>query len=146
MIHLNTTAGAILPDGEMPPVPQLAPLDLRPRPDQDEAGRRVLSASCTARQMAAHKGSRITLYGYLVTIKTVQTIRGERMNFGCFYDYEGFFIDTIHFPPSLARFPFRGQGVYRLCGKVVDEFGFLSLEVTEMHKLPRKPDPRAAPG
>ena len=124
--------------------PQTA-IDLKPAAGLDRVGRAVLEQSCTAGNLLPFKGKRIEMYGYLVTIKPVRTVRGDRMNFGCFIDHEGHFLDTIHFPPSLAHSPFRGMGVYRLSGKVVDEFGFLSLEVTEMHKLPLKPDPRAAP-
>jgi hypothetical protein len=125
--------------------PQTA-IDLKPTFELDPVGHGILQQSCTASQLPAFKGKTIRIYGYLITIKSIQTVRGERMNFGCFIDHEGHFLDTIHFPPSLRQSPFRGVGVYRLTGKVVDEFGFLSLEVREMEKLPRKADPRAARG
>jgi hypothetical protein len=125
--------------------PQTA-IDLKPAAGLDRVGRAVLEQSCTAGNLLPFKGMRVEIYGYLVTIKPVRTVRGDRMNFGCFIDHEGHFLDTIHFPPSLVHSPFRGVGVYRLSGKVVDEFGFLSLEVTEMVKMPRKTDPRAAKG
>jgi hypothetical protein len=57
------------------------------------------------------------------------------MQFGTFLDYKGEWIDTVHFPPIAAKFPFRGKGVYRLKGKVVVEFNFFSLEITEMEKM-----------
>jgi DNA polymerase-3 subunit alpha len=124
--------------------PAQQPIDLRPDRLKDPIGYRVLSESLRARDMAAAKGRRVCMYGYLVTVKSIRTVRGERMAFGCFIDYEGYYLDTIHFPPCLKAFPFRGVGVYRLDGKVVDEFGFLSLEVTTMEKLPLKSDPRAS--
>ena len=62
--------------------------------------------------------------------------------FGCFIDQEGHFLDTVHFSQSMAKYPFMGRGVYRIDGKVVDEFGFSSLEVREMQKMPLKGDPR----
>ena len=57
------------------------------------------------------------------------------MNFGTFIDRSGNWIDTVHFPPVVARYPFRGKGIYQLTGLVVDEFGFLSIEVSEMNRL-----------
>jgi DNA polymerase-3 subunit alpha len=39
-------------------------------------------------------------------------------------------------------YPFAGQGVYLILGKVVKEFDFYSLEVEKMAKLPLQPDPR----
>ncbi len=132
---------AIVPEKEWR-APQ-GPIDLKPDPELDFHGRQVLEKSCTARQMAEKKGQKVTMYGYLITLKPVKTVKGEMMTFGCFIDHEGYFLDTIHFPQSLKDFNFRGSGVYRLEGKVVDEFGFMSLEVQKMHKLPRQADPRS---
>jgi error-prone DNA polymerase len=64
------------------------------------------------------------------------------MHFGTFLDYEGEFFDTVHFPASLKQYPFRGPGIYLILGKVVEEFGFPSVEVEKMAKLPVKSDPR----
>jgi hypothetical protein len=64
------------------------------------------------------------------------------MQFGTFLDQKGFFVDTVHFPPIAARWPFRGKGIYRIIGKVTEEFGFFSLEVHELHMLDMMPDPR----
>jgi DNA polymerase-3 subunit alpha len=75
-------------------------------------------------------------------VKNIKTVRNEWMSFGCFIDEEGSFFDTTHFPPSLKSYPFRGSGTYLLLGKIVEEFGFPSMEVEKMAKLPVKPDPR----
>jgi DNA polymerase-3 subunit alpha len=64
------------------------------------------------------------------------------MNFGSFIDVEGNFFDTTHFSQSLKIWPFKGSGTYLILGKVVEEFGFPSLEVEKMAKLPVKPDKR----
>ena len=87
-------------------------------------------------------GKSITIWGYLVTIKYTVTIKNQRMNFGTFLDREGYFFDTTHFPDIAAAFPFRGKGVYAVTGKVVEEFGFYSIEVTGMKKEPLIEDPR----
>jgi DNA polymerase-3 subunit alpha len=65
------------------------------------------------------------------------------MCFGTFLDSEGNFFDTTHFPQSLKHSPMRGNGLYLILGKVVEEFGFPSLEVEKMAKLPIYADPRA---
>ncbi|HHN48339.1 MAG TPA: DNA polymerase III subunit alpha, partial [Bacteroidales bacterium] len=91
---------------------------------------------------ARHKGQRIQMLGSLICIKYVSTIRKEIMHFGTFFDRNGQFFDTVHFPPVVKKYPFRGYGIYLLTGKLVEEFGFASLEVERMEKLPMKKDPR----
>jgi len=82
------------------------------------------------------------LLGLLVTIKYVRTSKGEVMHFGCFLDEHGEFFDTVHFPDSLRDYPFKGNGVYLLLGKVSSEFGHPSIEIQKMAKMPILPDPR----
>lgn len=77
----------------------------------------------------------ISIYGYLVTVKNTTTSNRKRMQFGTFLDHGGNWIDTVHFPPVAAAYPFRGKGVYRLTGKVVEEFGFYTIEVMQMERL-----------
>jgi len=95
-----------------------------------------------ANDMLSHRGKKVRMVGHLVTIKYIKTIKGEWMNFGCFIDPEGNFFDTTHFSQSLSKYPFRGSGTYLILGKVVEEFGFPSLEVEKLAKLPVKPDKR----
>ena len=59
-----------------------------------------------------------------------------------FLNARGDFFDTTHFPPSLKSYPFKGAGVYLILGRVVEEFGFPSIEVEKMAKLGVKGDPR----
>ncbi|MEM6725280.1 MAG: DNA polymerase III subunit alpha, partial [Bacteroidota bacterium] len=91
-----------------------------------------------------HMGRRITMLGYYVVRKDVRTVNGKRMNFGTWLDRSGDYFDTTHFPPSLKRSPFRGKGVYRIHGIVVEDFGFPSLEVIRMERLPFIKDEREA--
>ncbi|MFH6602649.1 DNA polymerase III subunit alpha [Maribacter algicola] len=86
----------------------------------------------------------IDIYGYLVTVKNTTTHNGKRMHFATMIDQEGQVFDTVLFPPVAARYYFRGRGVYRFYGKVVSEFGFLSIEVIKMLKQDYIPDPRYA--
>lgn len=95
-----------------------------------------------ARDLINNTGRVVSMAGHLVTIKYVRTVRKELMHFGTFLDAEGEFFDTVHFPDSLKSSPFRGDGVYIIQGKIVEEFDFPSLEVIQMEKLPVNPDPR----
>jgi DNA polymerase-3 subunit alpha len=95
-----------------------------------------------ARDMINHVGKKVRMIGHLVTIKYVKTIKKDWMNFGCFIDSEGDFFDTTHFSQSLKNYPFKGGGTYLILGKIVEEFGYASLEVEKLAKLPVQPDKR----
>ena len=64
------------------------------------------------------------------------------MYFGTFLDQDGQWLDTVHFPPVAKRYPFRGKGIYRITGKVVEEFDFLSIEVITQERMAYVSDPR----
>lgn len=96
-----------------------------------------------AREMATSTGKTVRMVGELVARKFTKTKSGQIMNFGTFIDFEGEFFDTTHFPKTLDQWPFRGHGVYLLLGKIDEEFGFQSMIVEKMAKLPIVPDPRS---
>ena len=96
-----------------------------------------------AKEVMSHIGQKVRMLGRLVTIKYVRTVRKEIMHFGTFIDVQGEFFDTVHFPPSLKSYPFRGDGMYLILGKVVEEFGFPSIEVEKMAKMPIQANPKA---
>ena len=66
------------------------------------------------------------------------------MYFGTFLDREGDFIDTVHFPPAAAKYPFRGKGIYSIKGRVLEEFDCVNIEVVSMLRLAIIEDPRYA--
>ena len=84
----------------------------------------------------------VVVYAYLVTVKNTGTSKGDRMFFGTFLDRAGHWVDTVHFPPVAAKYPFRGKGIYRITGKVVTEFDFLSIEVIKQERMSYISDPR----
>jgi DNA polymerase-3 subunit alpha len=86
-------------------------------------------------EMKNYINKRVEMIGYLVHIKNTSTLRKERMQFGTFVDQAGAFIDSVHFPPVAKKYPFTGRGIYHLYGRVVEDFGALSLEVDRMVKL-----------
>jgi DNA polymerase-3 subunit alpha len=89
-----------------------------------------------ANDLKKYVNETVTIAGYLVTTKPTSTSKGERMCFGTFLDCDGYWIDTVHFPPSLKTSPFTGPGCYLLTGKVTEEYDFLTLEVSSMKRLP----------
>jgi DNA-directed DNA polymerase III PolC len=93
-------------------------------------------------EMTRYTGKKVRMAGHLVTIKYIKTKNNDWMNFGCFIDADGNFFDTTHFPQSLKNYPFKGSGTYLILGKVVGDFGFPSLEVEKLAKLPVKTDKR----
>src|SRR5690606_21639977 len=90
-----------------------------------------------------HVGKTVRILGDFVTYKPVMTIKGGYMSFGTFLDVNGEFFDTTHFPPSLKQYLQTGGGWYLIQGKVVEEFGFPSIEVDKCAKLPIVADTRA---
>lgn len=96
-----------------------------------------------AKDLMRSIGKTVRMIGQLVTYKSVRTVRKELMHFGTFLDKNGQFFDTVNFPQSLRKYPFRGYGMYLILGKVVEEFGFPSIEVEKMARLPIKENPRA---
>ena len=88
------------------------------------------------------EGKKVTVVGYVVTIKTTKTANGKAMYFGTFIDEQGDWLDSVHFPPVAAKYPFRGKGIYLVYGKVTQEFGCYQIEAEFLDKLPIVPDPR----
>ena len=91
-------------------------------------------------------GKIIGIDGYLVTTKRTSTSNKKQMYFGTFLDKEGDFVDTVHFPPVAAKYPFRGRGIYRISGRVIEEFDCINIEVIKMERLAIIEDPRYAEG
>lgn len=88
-----------------------------------------------ASQMLHFVGCRYRMLGKLVTIKYVRTCKGDTMALATFVDATGEAFDTVHFPQILKAWPFQGDGVYLLLGKVTEEFGQPSLEVEKMSRM-----------
>ncbi len=96
----------------------------------------------TARQLNAYTGKKVRMAGHLATVKYVRTVKKENMHFGTFIDSEGEFFDTTHFPASLKKYPMQGSGMYLIYGRVTEEFGYATVNVEKLAKLPIVGDPR----
>lgn len=89
-----------------------------------------------ADELKQHLGSEIHILGYCVTTKPTYTRKGVPMAFGTFNDRAGKVFDTVHFPEIEKKYPLRGRGFYEIKGKVTEDFGVYSIEVTWMDKVP----------
>jgi len=107
--------------------PLCAPFDLLPSRNYGDTH---------AKELKSKLGKSVTIVGYVVTTKDASTMKThQHMCFGTFYDAWGEVFDTVHFPDSAARYPFRGRGFYELKGKVTEDFGVYTIEVSCMNKL-----------
>ncbi len=116
--------------------PLCSPFDLLPDAIKQE------TPGLPVREMADHIHQLVTMTGYYVCRKDTRTVKGDLMHFGTWLDREGLFFDTVHFPDQLKKAPFRGRGIYRIRGRLVSDFGFVSLEASSMERLPYRTDAR----
>lgn len=97
-----------------------------------------------AKELVALHGQHIWVKGYVIHVKKTQTLSGADMCFGTLLDEEGEWLDTVHFPDVMRRYPFRGKGVYRIFGKVTVEYDCVTVEAEYLEKLSVMEDPRYA--
>ena len=93
-----------------------------------------------AKKLRSNIGKSVRIIGQLVTIKYVKTVRKDYMHFATFVDVEGSLFDTVHFPTSVQKYPFRGEGMYLILGKIVVDAdsrdnSYASIEVEKMAKM-----------
>jgi len=96
----------------------------------------------SACQMMRFVGKKVRMLGNLVTMKYVWTVKKDIMHFGTFLDAKGEFFDSVNFADSLKKYPFKGRGIYLILGVITEEFGYPSITVEKMAKLPFVADPR----
>ena len=89
-----------------------------------------------AHELLKHLGNVVYIVGYYVNIRRVTTIHGDTMYFGCFIDSNGKLFDTVHFPDSIAKYPFTGKGCYLVKGVVIEDFNVPSIDVSNMQRIP----------
>ena len=82
-----------------------------------------------------YTGQTISALGYLVCTKGIHTSKGIPMSFGTFMDVNSDFIDTVHFPDILRKYPFQKNGFYILQGKITEEYDVYIMEVSYMRKI-----------
>lgn len=97
---------------------------------------------CGAADLNRYVGQTVRLVGNYIAHKNLRTPKGGAMAFGTFTDANGHFFDTVHFPPALQAWPFRGWGAYLLLGKVTEDYGVASVEIQKMARLEVQLDER----
>jgi len=85
-------------------------------------------------KMQSYKNKSITMLAYFIARKHVVTKNDDAMFFGTFVDKNLDWIDTVHFPEAAKRHPLHSSGFYKIKGKVTEDFGVYSLEVSWMEK------------
>lgn len=106
----------------------------------------VPEGSVLGRDFPDHLQREVELLGYFVCVKTTTTHKGAPMMFANFLDAEGEPFDAVLFPEVARKSRFIGRGLYRVRGKVVEEWGHYSLEVSYVNKYLYLPDPRQGGG
>lgn len=99
-----------------------------------------------ARDLPLHLGKTVSCLAYFIDRKHVITKHNDEMFFGTFVDRDLDWIDTVHFPDAVKKYPLHHAGFYRLTGKVVEDFGVYSIEVNRMFKVGYKNRSYTNPG
>jgi error-prone DNA polymerase len=96
----------------------------------------VAARAVPARELGRYVGRRVRVVGWYVTGKTVQTRKGEPMEFLSFEDTTALY-ETTFFPRAYARFCSMMTKVrpYLLTGRVEEDFGAISLNVSDLRFL-----------
>ena len=97
-----------------------------------------------AKNLHHHVGKIVWIKGYLIHRKRTNTKGGKTMFFGTFLDEEGQWLDSVHFPQIAEKYQFRGKGVYKVKGKVIEDFDCITIETEYMEKMDVIEDPRYA--
>ncbi|MFN8278493.1 MAG: PHP domain-containing protein [Chitinophagales bacterium] len=98
--------------------------------------KKTYKGTVLAKDLPAQLGQVVYIVGYTISTRRVTTVLGETMYFGNFFDEQGDLFDSVHFPPSIAKYYFTGKGCYLMKGKVVEDFGVPSVEVEKMERIP----------
>lgn len=88
-----------------------------------------------AKDIDKHLGQECTVLVYFISDKVVPTKKNTTMAFGTFIDANLDWLDTVHFPGAYTQYPMQGRGFYKITGRVIEEFGVHSLEVSYLTKV-----------
>jgi DNA polymerase-3 subunit alpha len=89
-----------------------------------------------AADMENHINETVEIIGYRVHVRGTHTSNGQYMTFGNLIDLDGQWVNSVQFPNVATKYPFRGPGIYKLRGKVTEEFGHISLETEYLERIP----------
>jgi DNA-directed DNA polymerase III PolC len=95
-----------------------------------------------AENLHKHIGKTVWIKAYLIHRKHTITKSGQLMFFGTFLDEKGQWLDTVHFPQIAKKYHFRGTGIYKIRGKVIEDYNCITIETEYMEKMDVIEDPR----
>ena len=95
-----------------------------------------------AEQMSDNVNRNVLLYGKLVNTRFHKASNDKLMRFSTFVDSDGHYFDAVHFHNTVEKYLIHGIGIYACYGKIIEDFGFYSVEIIKTKKLALKPDPR----
>jgi DNA polymerase III alpha subunit len=88
-----------------------------------------------AKEIGSYVGKPVTMLLYFICDKISRTSSNQPMSFGTFFDVNLDWVDTVHFPNVYRDFPVKGKGFYKITGKVTEDFGVYSIEVSRAYRV-----------
>ena len=95
-----------------------------------------------AKDLKDHIGKDIEIYGNLVNSRKTGTSNGKYMYFGTFYDLKGGIFDVVIFPKVAEKYPLRSRGIYQCYGTVMEDLGYISVNIKWIARETTQTDPR----
>ncbi|GAA4308711.1 hypothetical protein GCM10023115_36670 [Pontixanthobacter gangjinensis] len=96
----------------------------------------------TASKLKNYIGKDIEIYGNLVNCRKTGTSNGKFMYFGTLYDIEGGIFDVVIFPKVAEKYPLRSRGIYQCYGTVMEDLGYISINIKWISRQATQTDPR----
>ena len=87
-------------------------------------------------------GREVEIYGNLITAKKTPTINKQYMCFGTFFDEDAGVFDTVQFPKTAERYPLYSKGIYLCRGRVMEELGYIYINIIWIGRQETIGDPR----
>lgn len=91
-----------------------------------------ITVNTSAKDLPKLQNQTVSIIGSYVATKEIHTTQNQTMYFGTFLDQHGHIFDTIHFPSQSKNNKLprsRGINCYKITGKVVNEYDFISISV-----------------
>ena len=98
--------------------------------------------SVKAKEMNAFSNKNVLIYGMLVNTRYNKTSQNKLMRLSTFIDENGHYFDAVHFTDVVHQYPINGMGIYGCYGKIINRYGFCSMNIIQSKKMGIAVDPR----
>ena len=105
-----------------------------------------MKVSVKAKQLKHLVGQDVEIYGNLVNARKTGTVNRKYMYFGTFFDSDGDIFDIVEFPDVAEKYPLRSKGIYLCKGTVVNDLGYISIDIKWIARQETAGDPRLETG